>query len=143
MRGELFLVGRDVLVDDALNGTVSDQFFQRLVYLVQKLGVLLGNADSVLLIGIGAVQDHETLVNGYEGLGGLVVDNNNGNLAGVQRQNCIGTGLVANNIRVAKAPVLNSVGSVDISGGVLLNANLYAVLNGYPVARLKKSSMEV
>ena len=38
----------------------------------------------------------------------------------------------------AEAPVFNGIGCIDVTGGILLNADLDAVLNGNPVAVLVK-----
>ena len=64
----------DVLVDDGLERAVGGQFGQRLVDLLQQVGVFLGDGDGVVLNGIFSVEDVQTLVGRDQRLCRLVVE---------------------------------------------------------------------
>ena len=86
------LFSGDVLVNDALNGTVCDQLCQSCIDGAGQLAAL-GQCDCIFLGDVFGVEDLQAFVGSNEVLGGLVVDNNAVNLAGGQSQNGIGTGL--------------------------------------------------
>ena len=56
----------DVVIHNAVDGTVFFQFLQRAVDLVQKLFIILCQTDRILFVNKGIVQDLQIIVCFYE-----------------------------------------------------------------------------
>ena len=73
--------GGDVLVDDALDSAVLGELLKSVVDGVEQSGVALGNADGVVLLNPGGVEDAQALIGFYQALGRGVVDDDAVNLS--------------------------------------------------------------
>ena len=78
------LLGADVGVDDALDGAVGYELGEGVVDGGVERVVALGEADSVLLLNPGGLEDLQAGVGGDEFLSGAVVDDDRVDLAVLQ-----------------------------------------------------------
>lgn len=74
----------DVLVNDGLQRAVGGQFGQRLVDLLQQVGVFLGDGNGIILNGIFGVEDVQAFVGRDQRLRRLIVENDAVNLPVLQ-----------------------------------------------------------
>ena len=113
----------NVVIQQLLKGAVLFQLPNGGVELLQKLGVVLGDADGVILFRVSGIQDDQALVFLYKDLGGLVVDDHGVQLILEQGLDGFHALVVAGQLRVAQQAVRNIAVDVLVAGGAQLHAD--------------------